>query len=71
MTWSIKLPRYSITQRQINRVKGYEITFWDIDNKSTVLAFVKTKKEVHVIIAFHKKENNIQEHIYNSQVKKE
>lgn len=66
MTWSLKLPRYTVVLRQRNKVKGYEITFYHTDNKSSVIGFVKTRKEVKNIIETHKAENHIGDHIYNS-----
>jgi hypothetical protein len=51
---------YAIVKRQINKVKGYEISFsFSVDNKltgwGTNLGFFKTMKEVKQIINEHKK----------------
>lgn len=48
---------YSLTKRQINKVKGWEVTFYDgINNWGNTLGFFKTMKEARDVVAKHKHE---------------
>lgn len=64
-----RLPSYTIVPRQINKVKGYEVSFcsgecyFDYDT----LGFVKKLKEAKALIAKHKKEHSVGEHLFNGQ----
>ena len=50
-------PSYTIYKCQINKIKGYEISFTDLSTYSPiVIGFVKNKREIPQLINKHKEE---------------
>jgi hypothetical protein len=51
--WGQRKGGYCLTIRQINKVRGYEINFFEDGGWPTVLGFVKTRAEAKKIILNH------------------
>ncbi len=71
MTWSLKLPRYSIVKRQKNKVKGYEVTYSCVNHlEPEFLGFMGSISECKEIIIIHAHNMNFKEFLFNGQVTK-
>ena len=51
--WGQKVGGYCLVIRTINKIKGYEVNFYETGVWATKLGFVKTKEEAKKIIHKH------------------